>query len=59
LIQVDSRVNVPYCLLSITALKHIIELDEDLAEDIAEEEDLKPLAAMAEFKKLLAGKPRQ
>lgn len=38
---------------SIAALKRVIELDEDYAELFAEEEDLKPLARLPQFKKLL------
>jgi tetratricopeptide (TPR) repeat protein len=38
---------------AIAALKRAIEIDEDYAVDLEEEEDLKSLAAMAEFKKLV------
>lgn len=38
---------------AIAALKRAIELDEDYAVDLEEEEDLKSLSAMAEFKKLV------
>jgi tetratricopeptide (TPR) repeat protein len=38
---------------AIAALKRAVELDEDLTEALAEEEDLKPLANLLEFKKLL------
>jgi tetratricopeptide (TPR) repeat protein len=38
---------------AMAALKRAVELDEDLTEALAEEEDLKPLANLPEFKKLL------
>lgn len=38
---------------AIAALKRAVELDEDLADSLADEEDLKPLASLPEFKKLL------
>jgi tetratricopeptide (TPR) repeat protein len=38
---------------ALAALKRAIEYDEDYADEIAEEEDLKPLRTMVEFKKLL------
>ncbi|HWC77555.1 MAG TPA: tetratricopeptide repeat protein, partial [Blastocatellia bacterium] len=41
---------------ALAALKQALELDEDLAETFTEEEDLKSLAAMPEFKKLAAEK---
>jgi Tfp pilus assembly protein PilF len=41
---------------AITALKRAIELDEYYGLDLEEEEDLKPLSSMPEFKKLVEGK---
>ena len=38
---------------AIAALKRSIELDEFMGEDLSEEEDLKPLANLPEFKKLV------
>jgi len=38
---------------ALAALKRAIELDEDLADSLEDEEDLKPLATLPEFKKLL------
>jgi tetratricopeptide (TPR) repeat protein len=38
---------------AVAALKRAIELDNDLADLLADEEDLKPLALLPEFKKLL------
>ncbi|MEW6125811.1 MAG: transglutaminase domain-containing protein [Acidobacteriota bacterium] len=38
---------------ALSFLKHAIELDEDYLYDLSEEVDLKPLATMLEFKKLL------
>ncbi|MCI0487105.1 MAG: tetratricopeptide repeat protein, partial [Blastocatellia bacterium] len=38
---------------AIAALKRAIEIDDEWAFELEEEEDLKPLAALAEFKKLL------
>lgn len=38
---------------AIAALKRVIELDEEYAEYLADEEDLKPLARLPQFKKLL------
>jgi tetratricopeptide (TPR) repeat protein len=38
---------------ALAALKRAIELDEEYQEDLKDEEDLKPLAASPEFKKLL------
>ena len=38
---------------AIIALKRAIELDEDLAYDISEEQDLKPLSRMPAFIKLV------
>jgi tetratricopeptide (TPR) repeat protein len=41
---------------AITALQRAIELDEYYGLDLEEEEDLKPLSSMPEFKKLVEGK---
>ncbi len=38
---------------AIAALKRALELDEDFAEELADEADLKPLANLPQFKKLL------
>jgi tetratricopeptide (TPR) repeat protein len=38
---------------AMAALKRAVELDEDLSDSLADEEDLKPLASLPEFKKLL------
>lgn len=44
---------------ALASLKRAIELDEEISYLLDEEEDLKPLAAMAEFKKLLPKDPEQ
>jgi tetratricopeptide (TPR) repeat protein len=43
---------------AITALKRAVELDEEYADELAEEEDLKSLTALPEFKKLLPKSPQ-
>jgi tetratricopeptide (TPR) repeat protein len=43
---------------AITALKRAVELDEEYADELAEEEDLKSLTTLPEFKKLLPKSPQ-
>ena len=44
---------------ALASLKRAIELDEDISYVLEEEEDLKPLAAMPEFKKLLPKREKE
>lgn len=43
---------------AVVALKRALELDEDIADSLEDEEDLKPLATLPEFKKLLPKRER-
>ena len=44
---------------AIAALKRAMEIDDELVDSVEDEEDLKPLAQMPEFKKLIAPKPEK
>jgi tetratricopeptide (TPR) repeat protein len=39
---------------AMAALKRAVELDEDLSDSLEDEEDLKPLATLPEFKRLIS-----
>ncbi len=44
---------------ALAALKRAIEIDSEMVDTVEDEEDLKPLAQMPEFKKLVATKPEK
>jgi tetratricopeptide (TPR) repeat protein len=44
---------------AIASLQKSVELDQIMAESIEDEQDLKPLASLPEFKKLLADRDKQ
>jgi len=43
---------------AMTAFKRAIELDDEYADSVSDEEDLKSLATLPEFKKLLPKSPQ-